>query len=282
MGKIKLVPPCSYQGGKQRLAKKIVDVIYEKCDINPSTKFYDLCCGSGAVSLELINRGFNPNNIIMVDNGVYGEFWHNVSNNEISVEVFAEMVADVPDKPLCKQYLQDMSKTVDKDKYIYQYLLLQSGSFGWKEISLVNGEWKHHGFRDYWQPTATSVRRSPCNPMQPNQSEMLKRVINIKDTIGGRIKAMDCKVEDFIENVVFDSNSIVYIDPPYMNTTGYSNDLVITEVINQIPSNVPVFVSECNVLSDNYEFITSGKSKGNITGVVKTKRKDDILNIFNV
>ena len=26
---IKLVPPCSYQGGKQRLAKKIVDIIFE-------------------------------------------------------------------------------------------------------------------------------------------------------------------------------------------------------------------------------------------------------------
>ena len=68
----KLEIPCSYQGGKQRLAKQIVDIFYAENEINDDTKFYDLCCGSGAVSLELINRGFNPNNIIMIDNGCFG------------------------------------------------------------------------------------------------------------------------------------------------------------------------------------------------------------------
>ena len=43
-----LTIPCAYQGGKQRLAKQIVDVIFEQNDINETTKFYDLCCGSGA------------------------------------------------------------------------------------------------------------------------------------------------------------------------------------------------------------------------------------------
>ena len=66
----KLIVPCSYQGGKQRLAKKIVDIIFEQNEINEDTKFYDLCCGSGAITLELINRGIHPSNITMVDRGV--------------------------------------------------------------------------------------------------------------------------------------------------------------------------------------------------------------------
>lgn len=66
-----LIPPCSYQGGKQRLAKEIVDVIFDRNFITDNTKFYDLCCGSGAISLELINRGVNPENIIMLDVGVW-------------------------------------------------------------------------------------------------------------------------------------------------------------------------------------------------------------------
>ena len=42
----KLEIPCSYQGGKQRLAKQIVDIFYAENEINDETKFYDLCCGS--------------------------------------------------------------------------------------------------------------------------------------------------------------------------------------------------------------------------------------------
>ena len=35
----KLTPPCSYQGGKQRLAKQIIDIIFERNKINENTKF---------------------------------------------------------------------------------------------------------------------------------------------------------------------------------------------------------------------------------------------------
>jgi site-specific DNA-adenine methylase len=61
-----LTIPCAYQGGKQRIAKPIVSIIkqYIKDD---NTQFYDLCCGSGAVSIELVNQGFNPANIHMVE-----------------------------------------------------------------------------------------------------------------------------------------------------------------------------------------------------------------------
>lgn len=274
------MPPCSYQGGKQRLAKKIVDIIFEQNEINEETKFYDLCCGSGAITLELINRGIHPSNITMVDSGVYGAFWLEVANDEVEIEVLKQMVDNVPDKSECKLYLENLSKHVD-DNFIYQYLLLQSGSFGGKEISLQEGKWKHHGFRDYWLPTETSVRRSPCNPMQPNQHELYNRVCNIVDVLGGSVRVLNCNVEAFLLQEQFNDNTIVYIDPPYAGTTGYSNDLDIMEVVNSIPKNIPVYVSECNVLSDETYFITGGKSKGNITGNVKNKRKDDILNVFN-
>ena len=36
---LNLVPPCSYQGGKQRLAKQIVDIIYEDNNITDETQF---------------------------------------------------------------------------------------------------------------------------------------------------------------------------------------------------------------------------------------------------
>lgn len=280
MKQSKLFPPCSYQGGKQRLAKKIVDIIFEQNEINKETKFYDLCCGSGAITLELVNRGIHPNNITMVDSGVYGSFWLEVANDEVELNLLKQLVDDVPEKKYCKRYLEDLSKNVG-DNYTYQYLLLQSGSFGGKEISIKDNKWKHHGFRDYWQPTETSVRRSPCNPMQPNQNELYKRVCDIVDYMGGCIRVANCDINNFVQNEDFENNSIVYIDPPYIGTTGYSNNFDVLDIVNSIPNNIKIYVSECNVLSNNNEFITSGKSKGNITGVVKNKRKDDIINIFN-
>lgn len=70
----KLTIPCAYQGGKQRIAKDIVDIFFKENGINEETKFYDLCCGSGAISIELVNRGVNPSNIIMVDKSPWDYF----------------------------------------------------------------------------------------------------------------------------------------------------------------------------------------------------------------
>ena len=64
--------PCSYQGGKQRIAAQIVDHLIDAAP-DSSSHFYDLCCGSGAVSIELVNRGIEPSRITMLDisSGVY-------------------------------------------------------------------------------------------------------------------------------------------------------------------------------------------------------------------
>ncbi|WP_312286658.1 DNA adenine methylase [Terrisporobacter sp.] len=281
MSQLKLVPPCSYQGGKQKLSKKIVDIIFEQNEINEDTKFYDLCCGSGAITLELINRGIHPSNISMVDNSDYGMFWNSIANDEFDINKFEEIINAVPDNPYRKQYLLDLSKTFDKENQVYHYLLLQSGSFGGKALWSEHNKWKHHGFRNYWTPTETSIRRSHCNSMQPEPNVMLGRVNNIVNICGGNIRGINDDVLKFTNTEVFEDNSIVYIDPPYVGTTGYKSDLNVMDVVNSIPKNIPIYVSEYNILSDSYEFIIKGNSKGNITRVVKSKRKDDLLNIFN-
>lgn len=92
----KLIPPCSYQGGKQRLAKQIVDIIYKENEINENTKFYDLCCGSGAISIEMINRGFYDSNITMVDASPWGLFYQGVGDLTFSTDVFKTYIDDIP------------------------------------------------------------------------------------------------------------------------------------------------------------------------------------------
>ena len=107
----KLMPPCSYQGSKQRLASQIVDIIYQQNNINEETKFYDLCCGNSSVSIEMINRGFYDSNIIMVDASPWGEFYKGVGNLTFSPDVFKLYIDDIPkDITKIKDYAKEILK----------------------------------------------------------------------------------------------------------------------------------------------------------------------------
>lgn len=277
----KLVPPCSYQGGKQRLAKQIVDIIFEQNEINEYTKFYDLCCGSGAITLELINRGIHPSNITMVDKGVYGVFWNSVANNEFDLEIFKSEIDKLPELKDIQKYLQELSnQDVDNDKLVYHYLLLQSGSFGSKQIWIENNRWKNNSFRSYWLPTETSSRRSPVNPMMPMPNTLYDRVKDIVEYLGGSINAINSDISKIEWH--FDENSIVYIDPPYKNTAGYGNDFDYEEFIINNWAYVNIYVSEgykMNSVEDAI-LLSKGRTKGNIRGDLKKKPTEEWLNIY--
>lgn len=279
----KLVPPCSYQGGKQRLAKQIVDIIFEQNDINEDTKFYDLCCGSGAITLELINRGIHPNNITMIDKGVYGAFWNSVANNEFDLEIFKSEIDKLPEIKDIQKYLQELSnQDVNSDKLEYHYLLLQSGSFGSKQIWIENNRWKNNSFRSYWLPTETSSRRSPVNPMMPMPNTLYNRVKDIVDYLGGNVNAINSDISKIKWR--FDNNSIVYIDPPYKNTTKYGNDFNYEEFIINNRTYVNIYVSEGYKMDDvnNAILLSKGRTKGNISGDVKKKPVEEWLNIYKL
>ena len=280
---IKLVPPCSYQGGKQRLAKKIVDIIFEQNEINEDTKFYDLCCGSGAITLELINRGIHPSNITMVDSGVYGTFWNSVANDEFDMNIFKQEIDKLPSVDKIQSYLQRLSNlSVNKDLLEYHYLLLQSGSFGSKQIWVENDKWKNNSFRSYWTPTETSNRRSPVNPMMPMPNTLFDRVKNIVDYMAGSINAINLDISKIEWH--FDKNSIVYIDPPYKNTTGYGFNFDYEEFIINNRAYVDIYVSE-GYKMDNVEdaiLLSKGRAKGSISGDIKKKPTEEWLNIFKL
>ena len=284
----KLEIPCSYQGGKQRLAKQIVDIFYEENNINDDTKFYDLCCGSGAVSLELINRGFNSNNITMIDNGCFGQFWQDIANDEFELNVFREEIDKLPSLENIQSYLKELSnQQVDEDKMVYHYLLLQAGAFGSKQIWIENGKWKNNTFRNYWLPTATSNRKSPVNPMMPMPKTLYSRIENIVNQISGCIVASKEDVFDALYRLDTEwengnKNVIIYIDPPYMNTTGYKDSFDIYELRRRIKNHYPIYISEGLEMehTDQTYLLSKGRTKGNISGDVKKKPVEEWLNVF--
>lgn len=284
----KLEIPCSYQGGKQRLAKQIADIFYEENNIDDNTKFYDLCCGSGAVSLELINRGFNPNNVTMIDNGCFGQFWQDIANDEFELNVFRKEIDKLPSLENIQSYLKELSNhKIDEDKMVYHYLLLQAGAFGSKQIWIENGKWKNNTFRNYWLPTATSNRKSPVNPMMPMPETLYNRVENIVNQISGCIVASKEDVFDTLYRLDTEwenenKNVIIYIDPPYMNTTGYKDSFDIYELRRKIQNHYSIYISEGLEMehADITYLLSKGRTKGNISGDVKKKPVEEWLNVF--
>lgn len=266
--------PCAYQGGKQRVAAQIVDLLLEAAP-GPNSRFYDLCCGSGAVSVELVNRGVAPSRIWMLDISSWGSFWSAIGSGTFNMDAFDRFLSDLPsDKRDFKAHMSALSALPVGDHEVELYPVLQACSFGGKQIWRNGERWANACFRDYWEPTATSIRRSPANPMQPSPTELRRRV----DALVNGMRGVTCLSTD-IMTVLSDpipSNAVVYVDPPYQSTTGYAFSFNVTSFINRFRevNQAPLFVSEGNQLSDNTLMLTFGGAKGGISGIRKGKHQE--------
>lgn len=266
--------PCSYQGGKQRIASQIVDVILESLP-SENTQFYDLCCGSGAISIELVNRGIDPKSISMLDISSWGTFWSAIGSNTFNMDIFDHLLAELPDSQKdFKKYLSELSEQpVDKNE-AELYPILQACSFGGKQIYRKEKKWANACFRDYWEPTETSIRRSPANAMQPSPNELRRRV----NAIVTKISGVTCFNMDIMEllSTPLPKNSIVYIDPPYQNTTGYAYNFDLDLFIKRFReiNNVPLFISEGTPLNEKAIMLNFGGANGGISGSRKNKHHE--------
>lgn len=242
-----LEAPCTYQGGKQRLAPQIVELMYSRYDIGKDTKFYDLCSGSGAVSLYLLNSGFDLENLVMLDKSSFGLFYKMLGLGKFDLSVWWSYVKQVPEKEKIKEYLEGLCKTDANEDEVYKFILLQAGAFGGKQIYKDGVNWKNTSFRGYWTPTETSNRKSPVNPMHPMIDELNDRVHKLAANLIG-LKAYHCDIYEILKNKDFveSTDKVIYIDPPYINTTkyGYSFDLLDFLTKLREVTGGPVLISE--------------------------------------
>lgn len=266
--------PCSYQGGKQRIAAQIVDYLLEAAP-GSNTRFYDLCCGSGAISIELVNRGVDPSRIWMLDISSWGSFWSAIGSGTFRMDVLDRLLSELPsDKRDFKSYLSELSALPVGDHEIELYPMLQACSFGGKQIWHNGERWENCCFRDYWEPTATSVRRSPANPMQPGPTELRRRI----EALVNGMRGVVCLKTDIMTmlNAPLPNNAVVYIDPPYQSTTGYAFEFDVASFIKRFReiNQVPLFVSEGIPLNDNAIPLNFGGAKGGISGIKKKKHQE--------
>lgn len=113
------------------------------------------------------------------------------------------------------------------------------------------------------------------NPMMPMPNTLYSRVADVCDNMLG-VKGMHINMEDFVP-----SDGIVYIDPPYDNTTSYGYSFDVLRWISKCP--VPCFVSEAKPLGDAgiTMTISNGRKKGGISGDRKSSPNKEWLSIFN-
>lgn len=266
--------PCAYQGGKQRVAAQIVDYLIEAAP-SPNSVFYDLCCGSAAVSIELVNRGIAPSRICMLDISSWGAFWSAIGSGTFNMDAFDQLLSELPsDKRDVKAHMSALSARPVGSNEVELYPLLQACSFGGKQIWRDGKRWANAFFRDYWEPTATSVRRSPANPMQPSPEELRRRI----DELVRGMKGVTCLNVDImtILSARLPCDAVVYVDPPYQDTTGYAFGFDINSFIARFReiNRVPLFISEGMPLSDNALMLTFGGAKGGISGIRKEKHQE--------
>jgi 16S rRNA G966 N2-methylase RsmD len=266
--------PCAYQGGKQRVAEQLVDILLEVAP-RPTTRFYDVCCGSGAVSIELVNRGVDPSRITMLDVSSWGSFWSAIGSGTFNMDTFDRLLSELPnDKRKIKSHMLALSALPVRDCEVELYPVLQACSFGGKQIWRNGERWANAFFRDYWEPTATSVRRSPANPMQPSPTELRRRV----DALVNGMRGVTCLNTDImaILGEPFLSDAVVYVDPPYQGTTGYAFGVDITAFVTRFreATRTPLFVSEGIPLTGDALMLTYGGAKGGISGMRKGKHQE--------
>lgn len=254
-------PFCSYQGSKSKYASQIVDII------NPTEKeiVTDFCCGSGAVSLELIKRGAVP---LMVDLGMWGAFWENIYRGS-QLELFFELLDSLPkDRSKEQEFLITLTNSTNLS--IAKWILLQAGSFGGKEVYVEDGRFKHHGFRPH---KIYSGRQ--YHTIYPNPRELRKRVAELIE-LSDKIIAFRADV-----TTVMGHGGKLYIDPPYLNSTGYSNSFDIYSLIKKnVKSHNTVYVSESHPLIGADEVYYLDDRKSTNLSVHNKKNKSEVLSVF--
>lgn len=267
-GEIAAVVPVAYQGGKTRLAQVIVDHWWPADGL-----FYDLCCGSGAITIEMLNRGASVDECVMVDAGPWGAFWFEIGAGIFDFDVLCAYIEGMPsDLSLVGPWLKELSGQSALIDTTEVFILLQAGSFGGKAIWIEDGKWKNNTFRNYWTPTTTSSRRSPVNPMMPMPDTLKDRVWRCMTTMHGiEAHCADVRLFDV------EDGSTVYLDPPYLGTTAYGHTFDVDEELKRLSQRSTVYVSEGRQVGEHGVMLHAGRSKGGISGDRKVKANEEWL-----
>ncbi len=204
--KIPAQPPCTYQGSKTKFAARIARVLL----VTAPDRFYDLCSGSGAVTIALVRCGVAASRITQVELGPWGSFYLACSEGTLDLDqldrtLFCEWPRTNDVEQLIP-YLASLSESPESF-LVLQHMSLRGTPVSWRDgrvVSKVAGKY--------------SVR--------PNfgSLEMRKRVFARARWCSRRLMGMRVVVGDVQDIESWrrpGEDSVLYLDPPYLGTAGY-------------------------------------------------------------
>jgi 16S rRNA G966 N2-methylase RsmD len=210
-----------YQGSKKKISRKIVEIVKE--NFGTDKKVYDLLGGGGAISCEFLLQGFD---IVYNEKNtdVYETFKHslNLKTEDLKKYIISR-----------EEFFRIRDK---KEKTPEDNLKLLVNSFGNKCSSYLysaeNSDFKYNlaveileneeNWRQYKQTETYKKAVNDLNIIKEKQRlEQIERLQQLEQLERVQLLELHNKsYKDFshLENI------IIYLDPPYENTTGYHGE----------------------------------------------------------
>lgn len=216
-----------YQGSKKKISRQIVEIIKENFGTNK--RVYDVFGGGGAMSCELLLQGYDVvYNEIKTD--VYEMFKKSLELTEdeiktfiLSREEFFEIKAKKDKSPIDNLKLLINSFGNDRDSYLYSVDKSEPKYKLAIEILEKEKNWRNYKQTDVYK--AHEGRLVNIERLQQlQQIERLVQLSRVKEMEVGksvhRLEHLEMHNKDYraFSHV---EGAILYLDPPYENTSGY-------------------------------------------------------------
>lgn len=211
-----------YQGSKKKISRQIVEIIKE--NFGTDKKVYDVFGGGGAMSCELLIQGYDVlYNELKTD--VYEMFKKSLELTEdeiktfiLSRDEFFEIKAKKDKSPIDNLKLLINSFGNNRDSYLYSVDKSEPKYKLALEILEKEKDWRNYKQTDVYK---AHVRRliNIERLKQLEQINRLKQLDNINSV--NRLEYLEMHNKDYraFSDV---ENAILYLDPPYENTVGYT------------------------------------------------------------
>lgn len=247
-------------GSKRLFATEIVREILAR---DPEHVF-DLCSGSGAVSIALVREGYPAKQITMVDSGAWGAFWRKLTLGKLNLGWIHDFLFKRWPDPRSSEHMRAFARAAPFSPEAF--LVLQMTSRGGMATWHDGTAWRNSSKGEFFIP------RGELHLERQNTWARLLALVEIMRGVRA-IHEDVCKVGPW-----WVRGGIRYLDPPYANTRTYGRNLDLEDFVLRIPR--PLLVSEQRKLEGANRVIMLGSRVGKSLGGGRTRAVEELLHVF--
>jgi len=192
-----------YMGSKRRLSSKIVNFIIEQHGVIEN--FYDVFGGGGAISFEALQKH-------QIENVHYNDI------NTGVVNLLRKLQKDGITEEFYKWVSREEFNALKLGDSWKSGLIKTCWSFGNNQKDYLYAKAKEEHFKSIFLKSGCYVKYN---------IEQLARIANLNKT---KKLYITNKSWEFIKDIEFNKNDVIYLDPPYADTKKYQYDVGLFEI----------------------------------------------------